>query len=39
MKDPREEKFVPYQALTYLTFYADGEHEGRAFDTWSGIYV
>jgi UDP-2,3-diacylglucosamine pyrophosphatase LpxH len=39
MKNPKEQKFVPYQALTYLTFYADGEHENRAFDSWSGIYA
>jgi UDP-2,3-diacylglucosamine pyrophosphatase LpxH len=39
MNNPKEQKFVPYQALTYLTFYADGEHEGRAFDSWSGVYA
>ena len=39
MKNPKDQKFVPYQALTYLTFYADGEHEGRDFDAWSGIYM
>lgn len=39
MKNPKEQKFVPYQALTYLTFYADGEHEHRNFDAWSGVYA
>jgi len=39
MKNPKEQKFVPYQALTYLAFYTDGEHEGRNFDAWSGIYT
>jgi UDP-2,3-diacylglucosamine pyrophosphatase LpxH len=38
MKNPREQKFVPYQALAYLTFYTDGEYQGRLFDTWSGMY-
>ncbi len=39
MNNPKEQKFVPYQALTYLAFYANGEHEGRAFDAWSGVYA
>jgi UDP-2,3-diacylglucosamine pyrophosphatase LpxH len=39
MKNPKEQKFIPYQSLTYLTFYADGEHESRAFDAWSGVYA
>ncbi|MBI5352985.1 MAG: hypothetical protein HZB50_10135 [Chloroflexi bacterium] len=39
MKNPKEQKFVPYQALTYLTFYANGEHGGRDFDAWSGVYM
>ncbi|MDD2922043.1 MAG: metallophosphoesterase [Anaerolineales bacterium] len=39
MKNPSEQKFIPYQALAYLTFYADGEHESRAFDAWSGVYA
>ena len=37
-RDPQEQKFVPYQAMTYLTFYSDGEHAGRLFDAWSGLY-
>jgi hypothetical protein len=39
IKNPAEQKFVPYQALTYLTFYKDGEREGHHFETWSGAYV
>jgi hypothetical protein len=30
---------VPYQALTYLTFYTKEEHDGRHFETWSGAYA
>ena len=39
VKDPSEQKFIPYQALTYLTFFKDGEHEGRQFEAWSGTYM
>jgi len=39
IKNPAEQKFVPYQALTYLIFYKDGERNGRHFETWSGAYV
>ncbi|HTX90925.1 MAG TPA: hypothetical protein VMC09_06875 [Anaerolineales bacterium] len=35
---PEEQKFVPYQVLTYLTFYKDGERNGRRFETWSGAF-
>ena len=38
-RDPKQQKFVPYQTLTYLTFYKDGEREGRQFETWSGTYA
>ena len=38
IKDPEEQKFVPYQSITYLTFYKDGEREGRQFEAWSGTY-
>ena len=33
---PEEKKFVPYQVLTYLTFYKDDERGGTSFETWSG---
>ena len=39
IKNPMEQKFVPYQALTYLMFYKDGERDGRHFETWSGAYA
>jgi len=39
IKNPKEQKFVPYQALTYLMFYKDDERGGRHFETWSGAYA
>ena len=39
IKDPKEQKFIPYQTLTYLTFYKDDEREGRLFEVWSGAYA
>jgi UDP-2,3-diacylglucosamine pyrophosphatase LpxH len=38
-KDPNEKKFVPYKALTYITFYKPHEHDDRSFETWSGAYA
>jgi len=38
MYKPEEQKFIPYQVLTYLTFYKDDEREGRRFETWSGSF-
>jgi UDP-2,3-diacylglucosamine pyrophosphatase LpxH len=38
-KNPREKKFVPYRALTYITFYKKNEHDERNFETWSGAYA
>jgi UDP-2,3-diacylglucosamine pyrophosphatase LpxH len=38
-KDPTEKKFIPYKALTYITFYKDTEHDERHFETWSGAYA
>lgn len=35
---PNEQKFVPYQVLTYLTFYKEGKRGGRRFETWSGAF-
>jgi UDP-2,3-diacylglucosamine pyrophosphatase LpxH len=35
---PEEQKFVPYQVLTYLAFYKDDERGGRRFETWSGTF-
>lgn len=39
IKEPSEQRFIPYETLTYLTFYKDGEREGRHFETWSGAYA
>ena len=39
IKNPKEQKFVPYQALTYLMFYKDDERNGHHFETWSGAYA
>jgi len=35
---PEEQKFIPYQVLTYLTFYKDDERQGRRYETWSGTF-
>ena len=39
IKNPKEQKFVPYQALTYISFFNEEEHDGRRFETWSGAYA
>ena len=39
IKNPMDQKFVPYQALTYLMFYKDDERNGLHFETWSGAYA
>lgn len=39
IKDPSQQKFIPYETLTYLTLYKDGERQGRLFETWSGAYA
>ena len=39
VKDPREQKFVRYQTLTYLAFYKEDERQGRQFEVWSGALV
>jgi len=36
---PKAQKFVPYQVLTYLCFYTDDERRGRKFETWSGSFA
>jgi len=35
-RHPNEEEFVPYQLMTYLAFFKDGERGGRHFETWNG---
>jgi hypothetical protein len=38
-KDPKAQKFVPYQMLTYLILYREDQRGGRHFEAWSGTYV
>jgi hypothetical protein len=38
-KKLQEKKFVPYKALTYITFYKKNEHGDQDFETWSGAYA
>jgi hypothetical protein len=38
IRNPKEEKFVPYQALSYVTFFTAEEHDGRRFEAWTGAY-
>lgn len=35
---PEEQKFIPCQVLTYLTFFKNDERFGRCFETWSGSF-
>ncbi len=35
---PEEQKFIPYQMMTYLVFYRDDQRRGRRFETWSGSF-
>ncbi len=35
---PEEQKFIPYQMMTYLAFYRDGQRGGRRFETWTGSF-
>ncbi len=39
VRNLKEQKFIPYQAITYLTFYKENEHDGRRFESWSGAYA
>ena len=38
MYKPEEQKFIPYQVLTYLTFYRKDERSGTRFETWTGTF-
>ena len=38
VKKPDEQKFVPYQTMTYLVFYKPNERGNRNFETWSGTF-
>ena len=39
IQNPLDQKFIPYQSLTYLTFYKDDERGGQKFEAWSGTYM
>jgi UDP-2,3-diacylglucosamine pyrophosphatase LpxH len=39
IRNPSEQKFVPYQTMTYLVFYKPFEHGKRSFETWSGTFA
>jgi UDP-2,3-diacylglucosamine pyrophosphatase LpxH len=39
VKNPKEQKFVPYQMLSYLVFYRDDQRGGRHFEAWSGAFA
>lgn len=36
---PKEQKFIPYQVLSYLVFYREDEHQGRRYETWSSAFA
>jgi len=36
VSNPGEEKFIPYQILSYLSFYKDDQRGGRRFEAWTG---
>jgi len=38
VKHSDEQKFIPYQAMTYVVFYKPEERGARNFETWSGIF-
>ncbi|NCP86108.1 hypothetical protein GW829_01905 [bacterium] len=38
-KDPKAQKFVPYQMLTYLIVYRGDQRGGRHFEAWSGAFA
>jgi hypothetical protein len=35
---PKEQKFIPYEVMTYLAFFRGDESGGRRFETWSGTF-
>ena len=36
---PEQQKFLPYQLMSYLAFFTDGERHGRRHEAWSGKLV
>jgi UDP-2,3-diacylglucosamine pyrophosphatase LpxH len=39
VKNPKEQKFVPYQMLSYLIYYQGDQRGGRHFEAWSGSFA
>jgi UDP-2,3-diacylglucosamine pyrophosphatase LpxH len=39
VRNPEAQKFVPYQSMTYLTFYKPEERGERHFEAWAGAFV
>ncbi len=39
VRNPDDQKFVPYQTMTYLVFYKPQERGKRNFEVWSGIFA
>jgi UDP-2,3-diacylglucosamine pyrophosphatase LpxH len=35
---PGEQKFIPYEVLTYLTFFKEDERKGSQYETWTGTF-
>ncbi len=35
---PRQQKFISYQVLSYVTFFRDDQRGGRRFEAWSGSF-
>lgn len=36
---PEQQRFIPFQVLTYLAFFNGDERGGRRYETWSGAYA
>lgn len=39
VKNPKDQKFVPYQMLSYLIYYRGDERGGRHFESWTGAFA
>jgi len=39
LKIHQPDEFVPYQSMTYLAFYKEGERGGKSFEAWSGTFA
>jgi UDP-2,3-diacylglucosamine pyrophosphatase LpxH len=35
---PEEQEFIPYQVMSYIAFFKDGECGGKRFETWKGAF-